>query len=198
MNAAGLRFMLADLEPRLDGVVDFAYPDAPHTASEDSVAGLASLLGGFRPKPPNLEWWNASGDGATYRGWDVTKERLAVEVARFPSVALLGFSQGAAVAAALAAASERGQFPALRFVVLVAGFAARAIDIAALFSEPLVTPSLHVFGDADPFAKHAPALLECFAPETRQELRWPGRHVIPVSGAPADTLVEFIRAQSSH
>jgi hypothetical protein len=197
MNAAGLRYMLADLEPRLTDLVDFVYPDAPHTASEDSVAGLSSLLGGFRPKPPNLEWWNASAGGQSYDGWETTRETLAREVARYPSVALFGFSQGAAVAAALAAAASRGQFPSLAFVVLVAGFAARAPDIAALFSEPITVPSLHVYGDADPFAKHAPKLVECFAPEAREVLHWSGRHVVPVSGEPADTLVEFVRRRAS-
>jgi predicted esterase len=196
MNAAGLRYMLAALEPRLADVVDFVYPDAPHTASEDSVAGLASLLGGFRPKPPNLEWWNASKGGQAYAGWEATRNALAREVARYPSAALFGFSQGAAVAAALAAAASRGQFPALGFVVLVAGFAARAPDIAALFSEPVSVPSLHVYGDADPFAKHAPALVERFAPEEREVLHWSGRHVVPVSGPPAEALVEFVRRRA--
>lgn len=197
MNAAGLRYMLADLEPRLKDVVDFAYPDAPHLASEDSVAGLASLLGGFRPKPPNRQWWNASSDGQAYVGWEATREALEREVSRYPSAAVFGFSQGAAVAAALAAAASCGQFPPLAFVVLVAGFTARAPDIAALFAEPVTVPSLHVYGDADPFAKHAPALVERFAPEAREELRWSGRHVVPVSGEPGDRLVDFIRRRAT-
>jgi predicted esterase len=196
MNAAGLRHMLRELEPRLADAVDFVYPDAPHAASSESVLGLASLLGGVRPKPPNLEWWNASEDGQTYVGWDRSRELLAREVARYPSAALLGFSQGAAVAAALAAASQRGEFPALACVVLVAGFAARAPEIAQLFSAPVRVPSLHVYGSADPFARHAPALVERFDPETREELRWSGRHVVPVNDAPGDALVDFIRRRA--
>ena len=197
MNAAGLRYMLADLEPRLADVVDFVYPSAPHTASEESVAGLAAALGGFRQKPPNLQWWNASEDGLTYLGWNESREFLAREVARYPRVAVFGFSQGAAVAAALAAASARGEFPRLDFVVLCAGFAARARDIAATFSSPVPVPSLHVWGAADTFAKHAPALLERFDPATREELRWEGRHLVPTSGPPADALVDFIRRHAS-
>lgn len=196
MNGAGLRYMLAGLEPRLADVVDFVYPDAPHTASEESVAALASRLGGFRPKPPNLQWWDASAGGQAYMGWETTREALAREASRHSSVALFGFSQGAAVAAALAAAASRGQFPAVAFVVLVAGFAARAPEVAALFSEPIRVPSLHVYGDADPFAKHAPALVERFAPEAREVLRWSGRHAVPVNGEAADTLVEFVRRRA--
>jgi predicted esterase len=197
MNGAGLRHMMESIEPSLSDVLHFAYPDAPHTASEASVAGLSSLVGGFRAKPPNLEWWNASDDGLTYPGWETTRDALRAMAERLEGaghpVALLGFSQGAAVAAALAALSERGGFPKLRFVVLVAGFSPRARDIAALFEEPVRVPSLHVWGELDRFAKHGPKLLERFDPDTREVLTWPGRHIVPTSGSAADTLVSFLR-----
>jgi predicted esterase len=196
MNAAGLRHMQSSLEARLADAVDVVYVDAPHEASEASVAGLASLMGGLRPKPPNLQWWNASDDGLTYEGWHETRNRLEAEVRRHPAVGLLGFSQGAAVAASLAAASSRGQFPSLDFVVLIAGFTPRAPEIASLFSEPVRVPSLHVWGEADPFARHAPALYQRFDPATREVLTWPGRHVVPSEGTPADALVAFVRRQA--
>lgn len=213
MNGAGLRHMLTELEPRLSDLLAFEYPDAPHLASEASVAGIASLMGGFRPKAPNRQWWNAGEDGLTYDGWDETRDLLRATAERIASaerppeptahprpvpsprhgVALLGFSQGAAVAAALAALSRRGEFPPLRFVVLVAGFAPRAHDIEPLFDAPIDIPSLHVWGKADPFAKHGPKLLERFAPHTRQVLEWPGRHIVPTSRGAGDTVVEFMR-----
>ena len=192
MNGARLRHMMAELEPRLAPAFDVVYLDAPHTASEESVAGLAQVMGGFRPKPPNLQWWNASEDRLVYHGWDESRAHVARALEGRPRVGLLGFSQGAAVAAALAAAANQGQFPALAFVVLIAGFAARARDIAPLFATPVRVPSLHVLGDADPFAKHGPELFERFAPDTRELLRWPGRHVVPAEGAPADALLEFM------
>jgi predicted esterase len=196
MNGAGLRHMCAPLEPRLADQVDFIYPDAPHAASDVSVAGLASLMGGVRPKPPNLQWWNASDDGFTYHGWSTTRDALANEVSRHAEVALLGFSQGAAVAAALAAASSRGQFPKLRFVVLIAGFTPRAHDIAPLFAEPVSVPSVHVWGEADRFAAHSPELAERFDVGTRHVLTWPGRHVVPSAGSVSDDLIELIRGQT--
>jgi predicted esterase len=197
MNAAGLRYMQSDLEARLTDVVDLVYVDAPHTASPASVTGLASLLGRFRPKPPNLEWWNASDDGLTYTGWDETRDRLEAEVRRHPAVGMLGFSQGAAVAAALAAASTRGQFPSLGFVVLIAGFTPRAHDIAPLFTTPVRVPSLHVWGEADSFARNAPTLYQRFDPATRERLTWPGRHVVPTTGNAANGIVEFIRRHAA-
>jgi predicted esterase len=209
MNGAGLRHLLSDLEARCADVVELICPDAPHVASQASVAGLASLMGGFRARPPNLEWWNASEDQLSYRGWDTTRDVLSalaerVQSARAapgseaslgdegPGVGLLGFSQGAAVAASLAAASQRGAFPPLRFVVLVAGFLPRDPAIEALFDVPIEIPSLHVWGSADPFARHAPKLLQRFAPHTRQELSWAGRHTVP-TGSAGDALVDFVR-----
>lgn len=191
MNAAGLRHMMADLTPRLSPAMDVIYLDAPHRASAGSVAGLAQVMGGLRPKPPNLEWWNASDDGQVYHGWNESREHVARALAGRSNVGLLGFSQGAACVAALAAAASHGSFPPPAFVILVAGFLPRARDIAPWFEAPVRVPSLHVLGDADPFAQHAPALFERFDPKTRQLLRWPGRHVVPVDGAAADAIIEF-------
>ena len=184
--------MSAGLEPRLADRVDFIYLDSPHTASEVSVAGLASLMGGVRPKPPNRQWWNASDDGSTYHGWSTSRELLARELSRHSDVAVLGFSQGAAVAATLAAASSRGELPPLRFVVLIAGFMPRARDIAPLFAEPVRVPSIHVWGTSDPFAGQSPRLVECFDGATRRVLTWPGRHVVPSNGSAGDALVTLI------
>lgn len=192
MNAAGLKHMMADLEPRLAEAVDLIYPDAPHPASDESVAAIAQLMGGFRPKPPNLQWWNASDDGTAYLGWKETRDRVAAELTAHPEAGLLGFSQGAAVAASLAAASSRGAVPPVRFIIAIAGFLPRAHDIAPLFEPPVNIPSLHVWGLADGMAKHAPRLVERFAPEQREVVTWPGRHIVPTSGAPADAIVDFI------
>ena len=197
MNAAGLKHMMADLEPRLDDAVDLVYPDAPHPASEESVSAIAQLMGGFRPKPPNLQWWNANDDGTAYVGWEATRERLAAELAAHPRAGLLGFSQGAAVAASLAAASSRGEFPPLRFVIAIAGFLPRAHDIAPLFDPPVRIPSLHVWGLGDGMAKHAPRLVDRFDPAEREVVTWPGRHIVPTSGDAADAIVAFIRRHAS-
>jgi hypothetical protein len=57
---------------------------------------------------------------------------------------------------------------------------------------PIEIPSLHVWGSADPFAKHAPMLLQRFAPGTREELSWAGRHTVP-TGSAGEALVDFVR-----
>ena len=196
LNGAVLRRLLGDLAPRLSELVDLRFPDAPHTASEASVTTLLRRMGGNPSPPPHLEWWNASADGRTYQGWQASLELLRAEVQGYPSVALFGFSQGAAVAAALAALACRGAFPALRCVVLVAGFAPRSAELLPLFDAPLAVPSLHVWGEADAFAQHGPALESKFSSLTRRGVTWPGAHRVPTRGAAADAIVEFVRTHT--
>jgi predicted esterase len=193
MHGAGLRRIMAEIEMRLADSVELVFPDAPHTASEESVRGLAAHLGGWRAAAPHLEWWNASDAGQTYRGWNASRELLRKEAARHAAVGVLGFSQGAAVAAAVAGEARRGSFPPLDFAILIAGFAPRASAIAPLFEPPLPLPSLHIWGTADPFAKHGPGLVSVFEEESRQVVNWAGPHAIPQQGPAADALVEFVR-----
>jgi pimeloyl-ACP methyl ester carboxylesterase len=193
MNGASLRGMLGTLEPQLAEHVDLRFPDAPHAASEASVANLLRRMGGSPSPPPNLEWWNSSDDGRQYQGWAETRAQLSAELQQRPAVGLLGFSQGAAVAAALSAVAQRGSLPSLGFVVLVGGFPPRAAELLPFFEEPLTTPSLHVWGEADPLAKHAALLVTRFSAPSRQVVTWPGPHSIPTRGEAADAIVEFVR-----
>ena len=197
MNGPSLRRHLGELEPRLAAHVDLVFPDAPHTASEASVVGLLKRMGGTRAPPPQLQWWNASDDGREYQGWQATRDALRQEVLRHPAAGLLGFSQGAAVAAALAALACRGAFPALRFVVLVAGFTPRSAELLPLFDEPLTIPSLHIWGEDDAFAKHGPGLAAKFSTLTRRIVTWKGPHAVPGRGEAADAIVDFVRSHGA-
>jgi predicted esterase len=200
MNGAGLRHMLAPLAARLGTAVQIDCPDAPNAASTESVDRLAPLLGGVRAQPPHWQWWNASEDGQEYLGWaeslgvlraraETLQQTLRANGEQEGRLGVFGYSQGAAVAAALAALAERGEFPRLAFVVLVAGFLPRARAIAPLFEPRLTCPSLHVVGEQDPFGKHALPLRDAF--QDSELLHWGGGHQLP-TGAAADPLVEFI------
>lgn len=185
MNAAGLRHMMAALEPRLSVALEVVYVGAPHDASEGSVEGLAP---DGRAAPQAAEPRVVAGLRRRPRVSRLEREPRAL--AERPGAGLLGFSQGAAFAAALAGAASRGELPAPAFVILVAGFLPRAPELGRLFDAPVRVPSLHVLGDA-PLARHGPALFERFDPETRALVRWPGRHRIPGAGPAADAIVEF-------
>jgi len=192
MHGASLRRLLGELEPRLAPLVELSFPDAPHAASPASVDALIARMGGLRPAPPHRQWWNASNDGLAYQGWEESRDALRREVERHPRVGVLGFSQGAAVAAAVSALSCRGDFPPLAFVILIAGFTPRSAELGPLFEPPLQLPSLHIWGEQDSFAKHGPGLAARFAPEQRRIVTWSGHHTVPTEGEAADALLEFV------
>lgn len=69
-----------------------------------------------------------------------------------PFSGLLGFSQGAALAALVCALGQAGdpRFPLPRFIILISGFCPRGLGLReSILQGPFSLPSLHVFGDTD-------------------------------------------------
>jgi predicted esterase len=193
------RTSIERLLERLPARVTVLFPDGPHACSEQSVQKLYAWAGaGRRPDPPHRCWWDASDDGRQYHGWEASIAALAAHVTAALEhgarpLGVLGFSQGAIAAAALAGLAAHGEFPALDYAILVAGRSPRSEALRGLFDPPLALPSLHVWGEKDPFAMSASArLVELFAPGTREVKIWAGPHIVPTRGAASDALVEFI------
>lgn len=184
LNGTHMRTGLGELVSRFPGEVDLVCPDAPHeTARAPRLA------------PPYRSWWDASDDGRIYEGWDQTRDSLRELMTPLPRVGVLGFSQGAILAAALAALSDSGAFPPIAFAILVAGRTPRADAIAPFFERAIRIriPSLHVWGAADAFASaSAPALVDHFDERTREQIAWPGPHIVPTRGPAADAIVSFV------
>jgi pimeloyl-ACP methyl ester carboxylesterase len=147
------------------------------------------------PPGPHLTWWNSIDDGRVYEGWEHTRDELALLAAGRDRLVLLGFSQGAMVATALASLVGFGEFPPLASVVLIAGRIPRAEALAHYFERPIRVPSLHVWGLADKVSgTHAPRVFERFDVRTRECAIWTGPHVVPSHGPAKDAIVEFLRA----
>jgi predicted esterase len=141
-------------------------------------------------RPPHHTWWRATDDGSVYAGWEAARDVVGRALAAHPGAAVLGFSQGAMLAALVAAWSARGELPPVSRVVLVAGRRPRAVDLQAALATPVAVPSLHVTGERDPMAPLSPELEACFvAPET---LRWPGPHVVPTRGPASERIRSFL------
>jgi len=192
-NGAVLRRHLAPLLGQLPAQLTCAFPDAPHACSEAGLARLQSMLGGLQTAP-HLSWWNATDDGRLYRGWETSLSLLRASVAEGESFGVLGFSQGAIVAAALSALAVRGEFAMPQFVALVAGRTPRADALKPLFDSVLSVPSLHVWGERDVMAREeAPKLVDKFDPATREVVCWDGPHVLPTFGPGADAILSFVR-----
>jgi predicted esterase len=192
-NGSLLRDHLAPLLPELDASVELVCPDGSEVCSEESVERMHRMWGLDRRPPPYLSWWNATDDGREYRGWEQSRAQLAALAAGQP-FGVLGFSQGAMVATAIAALGAHGQFPAPRFAILVAGRAPRSDDLRPLLDRPLPYPSLHVWGERDRLVlEPATALVEQFTPEQREVVTWPGPHAIPTRGPAAESIAAFIK-----
>jgi predicted esterase len=144
--------------------------------------------------PPYLCWWDASDDGRVYNGWEASREHLRSVVEANGVPGILGFSQGAAVAAAVAALSARGEFPPIAFAILVAGRKPRSDVLGPLFETPVAVPSLHVWGEKDPLSvPGSDGLFEAFEPTTREKHVWAGSHAVPTRGEAATRVVEFAK-----
>jgi len=194
LNGTAMSKQLAELAGALASHVDIVCPDAPHTCDPASVDRLYASWGAPRSSAPHLGWWDATEDGAVYRGWEETRDAAREWTSRFSSVGVLGFSQGAMLVAALAALSGSEQFPPIRFAIMIGGRKPRAEALQSLFERTIRVPSLHVWGDADRLTgSDAPALVEHFDPTTREVFRWAGPHAIPTRGPAAAAIVDFVR-----
>ncbi len=192
MNArfgASASRMLAPLGERIRVVA----PDAPLVCSDEAVARFYAGTGLTQPPGPYCTWWRANEDNSVYEGWNETRALVERAFAEHSPVGLLGFSQGAMVASACAALSARGELPPLGFVVVVAGRLPRANAFRTLFDAPIQVPSLHVWGERDAFSKDAaPALMDHFAPESREKFVSAGGHAFPTAGPAADAMCRFV------
>lgn len=193
LNGERMREQLGPLLPELERSVVVECPNAPHTCPKNAAERLHERWGLPVQAPPHLRWWNATDDGRTYAGWHASRDFLA-GLLRGREVGLLGFSQGAMVAAAVSALAASGELPKVRFAVLIAGRTPRAEELAPAFAWPIELPSLHVWGERDRLTgPYSPELADCFAPEVREVCTWPGSHSVPTSGPAAEAIVEFVR-----
>jgi len=198
MTGARLRSLGGALFDELEPHFNLLFPDAPHLCPPEAARDAFATWGMIPPDPPHFRWWRSIDDGQVYEGWETACAQIrALLPAQAPAI-VLGFSQGAVLAATLAALSARGNFPKLEGVVLIAGGVPRAHDLSQLFKDPIAVPSLHVWGERDPLAHNsAPRLAECFHEAQRQTLTWPGSHAIPQRGPAANTITRFLHERLS-
>ncbi|HEX2670277.1 MAG TPA: hypothetical protein VHM25_05365, partial [Polyangiaceae bacterium] len=128
--------------------------------------------------------------------WDETRALVGEALDRYAPASILGFSQGAILAGAVAALSCAGQLPPVRSAVLIAGRKPRAAQLQAAFAQPIALPSLHVWGERDTLTgQYCEELVECFSAPQREVVRWPGGHVVPTRGPAHEAIVRFIGEQ---
>lgn len=164
----------------LKGLVHFYPLDAPHPAVGPPESIVQKVFEG-----PFYEWWNAVEDPPgvwTYNGWEKTLGAVTEYVqSNGPFDGILGFSQGAALAATLVGMQQNGHamqnIPPFEICVCISGVDPRSQLGDLAFSKPITCKSLHVIGAKDPIHKSSERLTERFVSPTI--IRHDGGHVVP-------------------
>ncbi|KAM4699426.1 esterase OVCA2 [Discoglossus pictus] len=105
-------------------------------------------------------WWFSDTQNNSFDAMEETKSCSGLEesldtVAKAfselgPFNGILGFSQGAALAAMLCALKQKGDIRfQFDFAILVSGFKSLAYEHTEYYQDPIAVPSLHVFGETD-------------------------------------------------
>lgn len=170
------------------------------------------------PEPPDAwAWFRRDEATGAYRLFDEGVAAVAAAMRAAGGVdAVCGFSQGAAVAALVAAALEPARAVPdgpdgdwarrlrdanagrpLRFAVSYSGFAAAADRLRFCFEPAIATPTLHYIGSLDTVVDEARsrALVDrCHAPIV---VVHPGGHHVPVAKQWAMALAAFVKQHAA-
>ncbi|KAF7130020.1 hypothetical protein RHSIM_Rhsim10G0171200 [Rhododendron simsii] len=165
--------------------MDLVFVDAPFPAEGGlEELGVAEEL--F--DPPLYEWFQANKDFSEYRNFDECIAFVEDCMTRIgPFDGLMGFSQGAFLAAALPGMQAEGvaltSVPKIKFVMLIAGgkFGGSNFSSPKLaqnaFSSPVECPSLHFLGEKDFGLTNGIELLDSFVDPV--VINHPEGHVVP-------------------
>nr|XP_005003605.1 esterase OVCA2 [Cavia porcellus] len=158
----GFREKTGALRKALRGRAELVCLSGPHPVPDAAgPEGTAPNSGTCPPEEQPRGWWfseeadifNALEEPTVCRGLEQALGTVAQALDKLgPFDGLLGFSQGAALAALVCALGQAGdlRFPLPRFIILISGFCPRGLGLKEpIMHNPLSLPSLHVFGDTD-------------------------------------------------
>ncbi|CAN8026840.1 unnamed protein product [Ixodes persulcatus] len=181
-------------------VLDPVFIDAPHLIPESSNAegNIAE------PNVPGGRgWWfsssqksfNAQEHTDVCVGFDDSVKAVEKACSLGPFDGILGFSQGAAMAALVLCLQSLGKLTTnLKFGVLIAGFKSRSTLHDVLYTDGLVkVPTLHIVGDTDAVIPKPQAMEIVPFFKSPQVVCHPGGHFIPTGGSCKTDYLAFLR-----
>ncbi|XP_015736461.1 esterase OVCA2 isoform X1 [Coturnix japonica] len=180
------------LRKALRGHAELVTLDAPHLVPGcDDETNDDPPRGWWFSRPGSFEASEAADEPA---GLEESLRVVATAMEeRGPFDGLLGFSQGAALAAMLCSLRARGdpRFP-VTFAILVAAFPSRSPAHQHFYRQPIALPSMHVVGDTDAvIAAHlSTELARCFVEPVI--VTHPGGHFVPVAAPQKEAYLQFL------
>ncbi|XP_041582725.1 esterase OVCA2 [Vulpes lagopus] len=203
----GFREKTGALRKALRGRAELVCLSGPHLVS--GAVGSEGAGPDSEPCLPPEEqprgWWfseqeadvfNALSQPTVCRGLEEALGTVAQALKRLgPFDGLLGFSQGAALAALVCALGQAGdaRFPLPKFIILVSGFCPRGLGPEeSVLQGPLSLPSLHVFGDTDCVIPSQESMQLASRFTGAITLTHPGGHFIPVAAAQRQAYLNFL------
>uniref|UniRef100_A0ABK0LFP2 Esterase OVCA2 n=1 Tax=Rattus norvegicus TaxID=10116 RepID=A0ABK0LFP2_RAT len=174
-------------------------------SSPDSVLFSHLFLGPCSPEEQPRGWWFSEEEADVFsaleeptvcRGLEAALETVAQALDKLgPFDGLLGFSQGAALAAFVCALGQAGdpRFPLPRFIILVSGFCPRGLDHKEpILQSPISLPSLHVFGDTDRVIPSQESMQLASRFLGAVTLTHSGGHFIPAAASHRQAYLKFL------
>ncbi|KAI8145334.1 serine hydrolase FSH [Fennellomyces sp. T-0311] len=219
-NSTVFRKKTAVLRKKLEKVADLVYVTAPHlvldleyTTEVHRIAAAEPLAhegSSINEELKPFGWWQPMSNHPNtpdgyYQGFQESIESIKdVLIKQGPFDGVLGFSQGACLAAILSELLENrtlipelipGDFahPAFRFAIIAAGFKPQSQEATdALFQSKIKTPSMHLIGDADTVIspERMMALADAFADPV--VFRHAGGHLVPTNAASKNEVFAFV------
>ena len=222
MCGASMLRTLGPLGKRLEALgFSLIAPNGGHRMSPAEVNELVTWVGRFYTKfkqsvgdafsdtrfwdaGEHYDWLSSATDSAsgkkTYHALEASLDAIGAAVRGRRIAGVIGFSQGAAMAIALADRAQRGdaRFSGLGWGVFISGFKP-VFDEPAPVTYPIggAFPSLFVIGERDPIfpgtREYLTSMSEAFDGRARELLLVPGLgHDVPSSEEHVEQIVEFV------
>ncbi|KAG9662576.1 FSH1-domain-containing protein, partial [Aureobasidium melanogenum] len=192
--------------------IDLFYPTGPFKVS-------SADLNGAEVRQDANGWWKLRDRGEIQEGVDVGLDQVAkVLKENGPMDGVMGFSQGAALAAMVVSLLEPNradafgrvpgggmeypqsikelQHPPLRFGVCFSGLLNKHHAYTAFYEPRIQTPVLHVLGSMDTIVEESESLAlaeRCADGGDGTVIRHAGTHTVPTSDRDIAAVIQFIR-----